>query len=114
LDLREKDIASSIALVHSRYSTNTFPAWDLAQPFRLLAHNGEINTLRGNVNWMKAKESLIESPAFGPDIEKDWRLVGIYYNPGDSSAPGKIFIPPDSLVANINVSVDFKKLPPQP
>jgi len=51
---------------------------------------------------------------FGPDIEKDWRLVGIYYNPGDSSAPGKIFIPPDSLVANINVSVDFKKLPPQP
>ncbi|MFH1576824.1 MAG: glutamate synthase large subunit [Candidatus Margulisiibacteriota bacterium] len=55
LDLKDPDLKSSIALVHSRYSTNTFPTWDLAQPFRFLAHNGEINTLRGNINWMRAR-----------------------------------------------------------
>lgn len=70
VDLRDNTIKSAIALVHSRYSTNTFPTWDLAQPFRLLAHNGEINTLRGNVNWMKAREGLINSPFFGKNIEK--------------------------------------------
>ncbi len=70
VDLNDKDIQSSIALVHSRYSTNTFPTWDMAQPFRFLAHNGEINTLRGNINWMSAKEQLLESPLFGADIEK--------------------------------------------
>ena len=55
LDLKDPQMKSAIALVHSRYSTNTFPAWDLAQPFRFLAHNGEINTLRGNINWMRAR-----------------------------------------------------------
>ncbi|MCX5726365.1 MAG: glutamate synthase-related protein, partial [Candidatus Saganbacteria bacterium] len=55
LDLKDKDIKTAIVLVHSRYSTNTFPTWDLAQPFRFLAHNGEINTLRGNINWMRAR-----------------------------------------------------------
>ncbi|MBN2484067.1 MAG: glutamate synthase large subunit [Candidatus Omnitrophica bacterium] len=70
VDLNDPDLKSSIALVHSRYSTNTFPTWDLAQPFRFLAHNGEINTLRGNINWMSAKEQLLASPLFGPDIEK--------------------------------------------
>jgi len=55
LDLKDADLVSAIALVHSRYSTNTFPTWDLAQPFRFLAHNGEINTLRGNINWMQAR-----------------------------------------------------------
>jgi glutamate synthase domain-containing protein 2/glutamate synthase domain-containing protein 1/glutamate synthase domain-containing protein 3 len=55
LDLKDERVKSSIALVHSRYSTNTFPTWDLAQPFRFLAHNGEINTLRGNINWMRAR-----------------------------------------------------------
>ena len=69
LDLRDESMKSAIALIHSRYSTNTFPTWDLAQPFRFLAHNGEINTLRGNINWMKAKEGLLESPVFGSDIE---------------------------------------------
>jgi glutamate synthase domain-containing protein 2/glutamate synthase domain-containing protein 1/glutamate synthase domain-containing protein 3 len=54
-DLKDKRVKSALSLVHSRYSTNTFPAWDLAQPFRFLAHNGEINTLRGNINWMKAR-----------------------------------------------------------
>jgi glutamate synthase domain-containing protein 2/glutamate synthase domain-containing protein 1/glutamate synthase domain-containing protein 3 len=69
-DLSEKDLVSGLALVHSRYSTNTFPTWDLAQPFRFLAHNGEINTLRGNMNWMKARETLLASELFGEDIEK--------------------------------------------
>jgi len=70
LDLRDKDIASAICLVHSRYSTNTFPTWDLAQPFRFLAHNGEINTLRGNINWTRARERLMTSELFGNDIDK--------------------------------------------
>ena len=56
-DLRDERTTSSLALVHSRFSTNTFPAWDLAHPYRYLAHNGEINTLRGNRNWMRARES---------------------------------------------------------
>ncbi|MBN1405986.1 MAG: glutamate synthase large subunit [Candidatus Omnitrophica bacterium] len=70
LDLNDADLESAVCLVHSRYSTNTFPTWDLAQPFRFLAHNGEINTLRGNINWMKARERLLASTFFGPDIEK--------------------------------------------
>ncbi|MEO0293307.1 MAG: glutamate synthase large subunit [candidate division WOR-3 bacterium] len=70
IDLKDPSIKSSIVLVHSRYSTNTFPTWDLAQPFRFLAHNGEINTLRGNINWMKAREGLLNSPLFGKNIEK--------------------------------------------
>ncbi|MDP1854180.1 MAG: glutamate synthase large subunit [Candidatus Omnitrophota bacterium] len=70
IDLNDEAIKSTICLVHSRYSTNTFPTWDLAQPFRFLAHNGEINTLRGNINWMRAKERLLKSQLFGDDIEK--------------------------------------------
>lgn len=70
LDLKSELIESALALVHSRYSTNTFPTWDLAQPFRFLAHNGEINTLRGNINWMRARERLLESELFGKDIKK--------------------------------------------
>ena len=69
-DLQEPTLKTALILVHSRYSTNTFPTWDLAQPFRFLAHNGEINTVRANINWMKARESLLESPLFGEDIEK--------------------------------------------
>jgi len=69
-DLRDENLESSICLVHSRYSTNTFPTWDLAQPFRYLAHNGEINTLKGNINWMRAREGLLSSDLFGPDLDK--------------------------------------------
>ncbi|MCX5782548.1 MAG: glutamate synthase large subunit, partial [Elusimicrobia bacterium] len=69
LDLKDNSLKSAISVVHSRYSTNTFPTWDLAQPFRFVSHNGEINTLRGNINWMKAKESLLKNPFFGEDIE---------------------------------------------
>ncbi len=66
-DLSQEDYESAIALVHSRFSTNTFPSWPLAQPFRYIAHNGEINTLRGNINWMKARQSLLSSKLFTND-----------------------------------------------
>ena len=69
-DLSDPDFTSAIALVHQRYSTNTFPTWDLAQPFRYLAHNGEINTLRGNRNWMNAREGVLRSELFGEDLKK--------------------------------------------
>ncbi|PKL41372.1 MAG: glutamate synthase large subunit [Spirochaetae bacterium HGW-Spirochaetae-1] len=69
-ELRDKRLKSAIALVHSRFSTNTFPSWDLAQPFRILAHNGEINTIKGNRFWMHARESDFASDIFGDDIEK--------------------------------------------
>jgi glutamate synthase (NADPH/NADH) large chain len=68
-DLSELSVASALALVHSRFSTNTFPSWSRAHPYRMIAHNGEINTLRGNVNWMGARESLLSSPLFGDDIK---------------------------------------------
>jgi glutamate synthase (NADPH/NADH) large chain len=67
-DLRDKEFQSAIIIVHQRYSTNTFPSWSLAQPFRYIAHNGEINTLRGNINKMKAREKTISSSLFGEDI----------------------------------------------
>ncbi|NUN95215.1 MAG: glutamate synthase large subunit [Candidatus Omnitrophica bacterium] len=69
-DLLDESMVSALALVHQRYSTNTFPTWDLAHPFRYLAHNGEINTLRGNINWMHARETLLEATLFGEDLEK--------------------------------------------
>ncbi len=69
-DLRDPRLASRLALVHSRFSTNTFPSWTLAHPFRMIAHNGEINTLRGNANWMRARESQLASELFGEDLAK--------------------------------------------
>jgi glutamate synthase (NADPH) large chain len=70
LDLQDTRMASAVALVHSRFSTNTFPSWDLAQPFRMLAHNGEINTIKGNRFWMQARESSFISDVFGRDLGK--------------------------------------------
>jgi glutamate synthase domain-containing protein 2/glutamate synthase domain-containing protein 1/glutamate synthase domain-containing protein 3 len=69
-DLRDPRMTSRLAIVHSRFSTNTFPSWTLAQPFRMLAHNGEINTLRGNINWMRARESQLRSDLFGDELQK--------------------------------------------
>src|SRR5437762_497907 len=69
-DLVDERVASALALVHSRYSTNTFPSWELAHPYRVIAHNGEINTLRGNRNWMRARESQLASELFGDDLPK--------------------------------------------
>jgi glutamate synthase (ferredoxin) len=69
-ELRDPDMVSALALVHSRFSTNTFPSWERSHPYRYIAHNGEINTLRGNINWMHARQSLFESDLFGEDIQK--------------------------------------------
>jgi glutamate synthase (ferredoxin) len=70
LDLQSPEMVSALAMVHSRFSTNTFPNWSRAHPYRLMAHNGEINTLRGNVNWMHARESMFASKLFGDDMKK--------------------------------------------
>jgi glutamate synthase (NADPH/NADH) large chain len=75
LDLNDKAFKSSLALVHQRFSTNTFPTWSLAQPFRMICHNGEINTLRGNVNWLKARLATLKSDLLGDDIKKIWPIV---------------------------------------
>jgi len=74
-DVSEPDFESAMALVHQRFSTNTFPAWELAHPFRYVAHNGEINTARGNANWMRAREPLCKSELFGDDLEKIFPIV---------------------------------------
>ena len=84
LDLQDPRLMTALALVHQRFSTNTFPTWDLAHPFRLIAHNGEINTLRGNVNWTRARENDISSPLFGEDLEKIWPLI--YDGQSDSAS----------------------------
>ncbi len=75
IDLRDERLESAIALVHSRFSTNTFPTWDLAQPFRFLAHNGEINTVKGNRMWMSARESLMSTELFGDDLKKLFPVI---------------------------------------
>jgi len=73
-DLRDERMTSALALVHQRFSTNTFPAWELAHPFRMVAHNGEINTVRGNLNWMNARRHSMTSRLLGDDIKKIWPI----------------------------------------
>ena len=79
---RDPDVMSALCLVHQRFSTNTFPTWQLAHPFRYIAHNGEINTVRGNVNWMHARQSILASPLFGDDIKKLFPVI----QPGGSDS----------------------------
>ena len=74
-DLLDPDVESALALVHSRFSTNTFPSWDRSHPYRYIAHNGEINTLRGNINWMNARQSLLASNLFGDDLAKTFPVI---------------------------------------
>jgi glutamate synthase (ferredoxin) len=76
-DLQDPDFESALGLVHSRFSTNTFPSWERAHPYRYIAHNGEINTLRGNINWMQARQSLFASELFGEDIKKIQPVVNV-------------------------------------
>jgi glutamate synthase (ferredoxin) len=82
LDLQSPLMETALAIVHSRFSTNTFPSWERAHPYRYLAHNGEINTLRGNINWMHAREALFEAPMFGDDVRKILPIV----NPNSSDS----------------------------
>jgi glutamate synthase (NADPH/NADH) large chain len=84
LDLKDPRMESALALVHQRFSTNTFPSWDLSHPFRMIAHNGEINTLRGNVNWIRARQGAISSPILGNDLSKIWPLI--YDGQSDSAS----------------------------
>ena len=81
-DLRDERCKSAMALVHSRFSTNTFPSWELAHPYRVTCHNGEINTVRGNINWMRARESELQSELFGEDLPKILPVA----KPGDSDS----------------------------
>ena len=74
-DLKDERMVSAMALVHQRFSTNTFPTWSLAQPFRMVCHNGEINTLRGNINWMAARRHTMRSELLGDDLDKLWPLI---------------------------------------
>ena len=83
-DLADARIVSALALVHQRFSTNTFPSWDLAHPFRMICHNGEINTVRGNVNWIRARQGAISSPILGKDLNKLWPLI--YDGQSDSAS----------------------------
>jgi glutamate synthase (ferredoxin) len=76
-DLQDPDMESALGLVHSRFSTNTFPSWERSHPYRYIAHNGEINTLRGNINWMHARQSLFESGLFGEDLPKVRNLINV-------------------------------------
>src|SRR5260221_224385 len=84
LDLKDARVESALAMVHQRFSTNTFPSWDLAHPFRMICHNGEINTLRGNVNWIRARQGAISSPILGDDLAKLWPLI--YDGQSDSAS----------------------------
>ena len=81
-ELSDPDVVSALCLVHQRFSTNTFPTWELAHPYRFIAHNGEINTLRGNVNWMHARQSVFASPLFGEDMKKLFPII----QPGGSDS----------------------------
>ena len=74
-DLCEPEVVTAIALVHQRFSTNTFPSWELAHPYRLIAHNGEINTVKGNFNWIRAREGVMASPVLKEDLHKLWPLI---------------------------------------
>jgi glutamate synthase (NADPH) large chain len=82
-DLTDRAVDSALALVHQRFSTNTFPSWPLAHPYRYVAHNGEINTLRGNINWMKAREALLDSDVLGEDLQK---ILPVIRHGGSDSA----------------------------
>ncbi|MGH8686994.1 MAG: glutamate synthase large subunit, partial [Burkholderiales bacterium] len=84
LDLKDPRCESALALIHQRFSTNTFPSWDLAHPFRMIAHNGEINTVRGNVNWIRARQGAISSPVLDEDLNKIWPLI--YDGQSDSAS----------------------------
>ena len=82
VELNDPDVETALCLVHQRFSTNTFPSWSLAHPYRYIAHNGEINTLRGNVNWMHARQAVLSSPLFGDDLKKVFPVI----TPGGSDS----------------------------
>jgi len=119
-ELSDPEVVSAICLVHQRFSTNTFPSWRLAHPFRYVAHNGEINTLRGNVNWMHARQSVLASPLFGDDLEKLFPIieddssdssafdnaVELLYQSGRSMAHAMTMLIPEAWAGNPHMSAE--------
>jgi len=119
-DLQNPETASALAVVHQRYSTNTFPSWELAQPFRYLAHNGEINTLRGNLNLLKAREPSLASELFGVDIKKILPVIDergsdsacldnaleLLYNGGRSLSHAMLMLIPEAWGAKYPIGPD--------
>ena len=121
-DLSDESYKSAISLVHQRYSTNTFPSWPLAQPFRYLAHNGEINTIRGNINQMRMRENHFETPLFGSDIKKTLPVirprqsdsasldnaVEFYHQAGRSMAHTMLMLVPQAWGKSFHISKDIQ------
>jgi glutamate synthase (ferredoxin) len=99
IDLKDTELASAIALVHSRFSTNTFPSWERAHPMNHIIHNGEINTIRGNVNWVKARESRMQSALFGDELSKVFPVIN---EDGSDSAMLDDFL---NLMSNSGISL---------
>ena len=121
-DLSDPRFESALILVHQRFSTNTFPSWKLAHPYRMVAHNGEINTLRGNVNWMAARQASVDSELFGNDISKLWPIsyegqsdtacfdnaLEFLYQGGYSLAHAMMMLIPEAWAGNKTMSADRK------
>jgi glutamate synthase (NADPH/NADH) large chain len=102
LDLQDERMESALGVVHSRFSTNTFPSWPLAHPFRRIAHNGEINTVTGNENWMRAREALIKTDIFGTDVEKIFPVC----TPGASDSAPPPPLAPGTATVVLEESID--------
>ncbi len=121
-DLRDPEFESALILVHQRFSTNTFPSWKLAHPYRMVAHNGEINTLRGNVNWMAARQASVDSELFGNDISKLWPIsyegqsdtacfdnaLEFLYQGGYSLSHAMMMLIPEAWAGNKSMAADRK------
>ena len=121
-DLRDPEFESALILVHQRFSTNTFPSWKLAHPYRMVAHNGEINTLRGNVNWMAARQASVDSELFGNDISKLWPIsyegqsdtacfdnaLEFLYQGGYSLSHAMMMLIPEAWAGNKSMDADRK------
>src|SRR5207245_292311 len=102
-DLTDPDVESALALVHQRFSTNTFPSWPLAHPYRYIAHNGEINTLTGNINWMRAREGLLRSDVLGDDLQK---VLPVIREGGSDTATfdNVLDVPPEDIIIKERVN----------
>jgi glutamate synthase (NADPH/NADH) large chain len=108
-DLQNKKLVSALGLVHSRFATNTFPSWKLAQPFRFIAHNGEINTLQGNLNWIKTNEKGFTSPYFSKE-EMEMILPLVSSSQSDSASLDNIVDHDRKIASSCNDDVDSRSM----
>lgn len=107
-DLSDKNFKSALALIHQRYSTNTFPTWDLAQPFRYLAHNGEINTIMGNRNWMNAREGVLKSDKFKDGLEELFPILTLNHGIVNSADIEKLIDTEDEVILRNLIEKHFE------